>query len=79
MPNDALLGRKRDKDTALARRMAIYLIRRETNYSLSQIGDALGKRDASYVTNACRKIAGDIDSSPFLKRKVRDIQRKLQH
>ncbi|MBN1693222.1 MAG: chromosomal replication initiator protein DnaA [Dehalococcoidales bacterium] len=79
MPNDALLGRKRDKDTALARRMAIYLIRRETNYSLSQIGEALGKRDASYVTNACRKISGDIDSSPFLKRKVRDIQRKLQH
>jgi chromosomal replication initiator protein len=79
LPRDALLGRKRDKDTALARRLAMYLIRQETNYSLAQIGEELGKRDAAYVTNACRKIAGDIDSSPFLKRKVRDIKRNLLH
>ena len=78
LPHDALLGRKRDKDTALARRLAMYIIRQETNYSLSQIGDELGKRDAAYVTNACKKIAGDINSSPFLKRKIRDIKRHMR-
>ena len=77
LPHDALLGRKRDKDTALARRLAMYLIRQETNCSLTQIGEELGRRDAAYVTNSCKKIAGDIDSSPFLKRKVRDIQRNM--
>jgi chromosomal replication initiator protein len=79
LPRDALLGRQRDKDTALARRLAMYIIRQETNYSLAQIGDELGNRDAAYVTNACRKISSDINSSPFLKRKFRDIQRNLKH
>ncbi len=77
LTRDALLGRKRDKDTALARRLAMYLIRQETNFSLAQIGEVLGSRDAAYVTNACKKIAGDINTSPFLKRKVRDIQRHI--
>jgi chromosomal replication initiator protein len=79
LSRDALLGRERDKDTALARRLAMYLIRQETNCSLYQIGEALGNRDAAAVTNACKKIAIDINASPFLKRKVRDIQRNLGH
>jgi chromosomal replication initiator protein len=79
LSREALPGRERDKDTALARRLAMYLIRQETNCSLDQIGQALGNRDAAAVTNACRKIATDINESPFLKRKVRDIQRNLHH
>ena len=79
LSRDALTGRLRDKDTSLARRLAMYLIRQETNYSLAQIGQELGKRDAASVNIACKKIAGDIASSPFLKRKVRDIQRTLNH
>ena len=78
MSRDALLGRERDKDTALARRLAMYLIRRETNFSLAQIGQELGNRDAAAVTTACKKIASDINVSPFLKRKVRDIQRHIR-
>jgi chromosomal replication initiator protein len=79
LPRDALMGRERDKDTALARRLAMYLIRQETNFSLAQIGQELGNRDAASVTSACKKIANDINVSPFLKRKVRDIQRTLHH
>jgi chromosomal replication initiator protein len=78
LPGDTLTGRKRDKDTALARRLAMYLIRQETNCSLAQIGQELGNRDAASVTSACKKIAGDINVSPFLKRKVRDIQRHIR-
>ena len=77
LPMEELLGRKRDKDTALARRLAMYLIRQETNCSLAQIGQELGNRDAASVTTACKKIASDISESPFLKRKIRDIQRQL--
>lgn len=79
LSRDALLGRERDKDTALARRLAMYVLRQETNFSLAQIGEALGNRDAAAVTNACQKIANDINDSPFLKRKMRDIQRSLHH
>jgi chromosomal replication initiator protein len=73
----ALLGRDRDKDTALARRLAMYLLRQETNSSLAEIGHELGNRDAAAVTIACKKIATDAASSPFLKRKISDIQRAL--
>jgi chromosomal replication initiator protein len=79
LSRDALTGRVRDKDTTLARRLAMYLIRQETNSSLAQIGQELGNRDAASVTSACKKIANDINVSPFLKRKVRDIQRNLHH
>jgi chromosomal replication initiator protein len=78
LTRDSLTGQQRDKDTSLARRLAMYLIRQETNFSLVQIGEALGNRDAASVTTACKKIASDITSSPFLKRKVHEIQRHIK-
>ncbi len=72
-----LTGKKRDKETTLARRLAMYLIRQETNCSLAQIGQELGGRDAAAVTNACKKVTGDIDASPYLRRKIGDIQQTI--
>ena len=72
-----LKSRKRDKETALARQVAMYLIRKETNCSLAQIGKELGGRDHSTVLHACEKIASDIDASPYLRRKITDIQQKI--
>ncbi|MBN1176128.1 MAG: chromosomal replication initiator protein DnaA [Dehalococcoidales bacterium] len=74
---DELLGRRRDKDTTLARRLAMYLMRQETNCSLTQIGKELGNRDAASVTIACKKIVGDISDSPYIKRKLHDIHSQL--
>jgi len=73
-----LKGRKREKETTLARRVAMYLIRQETNSSLSQIGQELGNRDAAAATIACKKISADINGSPYLKRKIREIQRSIR-
>jgi chromosomal replication initiator protein len=78
LPRDELTGKKRDKDTAMARRLAMYLMRQETNFSLAQIGQALGNRDAASVTAACRQIASNLEESPYLKRKVRDIRHHLR-
>ncbi len=72
-----LKSRKRDKETALARQVAMYLIRQETNCSLVQIGKELGDRDHSTVIHAYGKIASDIDASPYLKRKILDIQQRI--
>jgi chromosomal replication initiator protein len=77
LAKEDLKSRKRDKDTTLARRLAMYLIRQETNCSLSQIGQELGNRDASAVNTACKKIAADILKSPFIKRKIQEIQLKF--
>ncbi|MFH0942386.1 MAG: chromosomal replication initiator protein DnaA, partial [Chloroflexota bacterium] len=45
-------SRKRDKETALARQVAMYLLRAETDCSLAQIGKEFG-RDHSTVMHAC--------------------------
>jgi chromosomal replication initiator protein len=78
LPREELVGRKRDKDTSLARRLAMYLIRQETNFSLAEIGEELGHRDAAAVTTACKQISCNINENPYLKRKIRDIQRRLR-
>ena len=78
LSREALIGRGRNKDTSMARRLAMYLLRQETNFSLSQIGQELGSRDAAAVTIACRKINNDLVDSPFLKRKIQEIQHSLR-
>lgn len=74
---DDLLGRKRDKDVAQARHIAMYLLRQQGNCSLSDIGSALGGRNASTVSHACEKVALDLSNSHLLRRKVEGIQKKL--
>jgi len=72
-----LKSRKRDRETALARQVAMYLIKEATNCSLAQIGLELGNRDHSTVIHACRKIASDIDNNPYLRRKVSQIKQGI--
>ncbi len=74
---DELVGRKRDKSTTMARRLAMYIMRQETNYSLARIGVEVGNRDAAAVTTACRQVSENLSSNPFLKRKIRDVQQQL--
>jgi len=72
-----LKGRKRDKETALARQLAIYLIKQETNCSLAKIGQELGGRNHSTIIHACEKMAGEINTSPYLQRKILEIQQSM--
>jgi len=72
------LKSKKRKQSTVAREVAIYLIRQETNYSLSQIGTELGGRDPSFVSRAYTKIASNINTNPHLQRKISDIQQRLR-
>ena len=72
-----LKSRRRDKETALARQVAIYLIREETNCSLAQIGKELGGREPITVSQAYKKIASGINTNPSLKHKILDIQQRI--
>ncbi|MFC1977761.1 chromosomal replication initiator protein DnaA [Chloroflexota bacterium] len=76
-PSD-LKSRKRDEATALARQVAMYLMRQETDYSLSEIGRELGGRSPATVSHAYQKIAGGISNNPSLRRKIFDIQQGLE-
>jgi len=74
-----LRSRKRDKKTAIARQVTMYLLRQQTDSSLAQIGKDLGDRDHSTVIHACEKVASELESNPYLTRKVRAILQNLPH
>ncbi len=72
-----LKSSKRDRQTTLARQIAMYLIRQETDCSLAQISQELGGREPITVSQACKKIASDIDTNTDLRGKVQSIQQGL--
>lgn len=76
-PED-LSGRRRDKEVAQARQVAMFLLKQQNNCSLAEIGSFFGSRSPSTVSHACEKIASGIKESPLLRRKVQDIQRKIR-
>jgi chromosomal replication initiator protein len=72
-----LIGRRRDKETALARQVAMYLVKQNNSCTLVDIGRELGGRSPATVSHACEKISRDIENSVFLRRKVAEIKRGL--
>jgi len=70
------LKSQKRKQATLARQVAIYLIRQETNCSLAQIGKELGGRDPSFVSHSYKNIANEIDANSYLKRKILEIQQR---
>ena len=77
VPRQALEGRRRDKKTAAARQVAMYLLREELHLSYSDIGRLLGRRDHSTVTHAVNKVSNDINMIPGLRQAILDIKEEL--
>jgi chromosomal replication initiator protein len=75
-PED-LLGRKRDKETATARQVAMYLMKTQNIWSMAEIGKMVGDRTAATVSHACDKISQEVEYNPLLKRKLIDIENRL--
>jgi len=71
-------GSKRDKATAQARQVAMYLMREGTDYSLSKIGREFGGRQPIVVSQAHKKISAELSSDPELKKAVDSIQDLLK-
>lgn len=65
-----LLSRERSQEVALPRQVAMYLLREEAQYSLPQIGDAVGGRDHTTVMYACDKVADLLERDDRLRRQV---------
>ncbi|HSM70849.1 MAG TPA: chromosomal replication initiator protein DnaA [Anaerolineales bacterium] len=74
---DALLGRDRTKKIAQPRQVAMYLLRKETDASFPQIGEALGGRDHSTVMYAINKITNEIETKTDLRKRVVSVKQQL--
>jgi chromosomal replication initiator protein len=74
---EALLGRDRSQKIAQPRQVAMYLLRKETDASLPQIGAVLGGRDHTTVMYAIEKIASDIETKTDLRKRVVNVKQQL--
>jgi chromosomal replication initiator protein len=73
-----LRSKKRNKEIAHARHIAMYLARTLTSASLPQIGKDFGDRDHTSVLHACNKIKGLVEDDWRVKEEVEQLTRALQ-
>jgi chromosomal replication initiator protein len=74
---EALLGRDRSRKIAQPRQVAMYLLRKETDASLPQIGEILGGRDHTTVMYAIQKVSNDIETKTDLRKRVANVKQRL--
>jgi len=74
---DVLLGRDRSQKVVLPRQAAMYVMRKETDASLPQIGEVLGGRDHTTVMYAIQKITNDLSTNRDLEIHIRNVTNRL--
>lgn len=74
---DDLISKKRNKETAYPRQVAMYLCRTLTDVPLQAIGKMLGKRDHSTVLHGCDKIEKDLENNPSLRSNIDVLIKKI--
>jgi chromosomal replication initiator protein len=77
LSTESLIGKLRDRKTALARHIAMYLIREHGQYRLLDIGDMLGGRDHTTVLHGCDKIARESKTVPHVEKAINEIRKEL--
>jgi chromosomal replication initiator protein len=72
-PSD-LKAKSRKKNLILPRQISMYLARELTNLSLSEIGEAFGKKDHTTVIYACQKIKSLLSLDNKIKKTVETLK-----
>lgn len=70
---DELVSKRKTKNIAYPRQIAMYIARKLTDCSLPKIGDEFGGRDHSTVLHAYNKIKNDMEKSLDEKKNVDDL------
>lgn len=73
MSTEDLISKKKTKNIAYPRQVAMYVARKLTDASLPKLGDEFGGRDHSTVLHACNKIQDDIENNQEVKKNIDDI------
>ena len=77
VPRQDLAGKHRDRRVLVPRQIAMYLLREETDLSLSEVGALFGGRDHSTVLHSCDKIATELERNDRLRSSVRSVREAL--
>ncbi|MCG0238457.1 MAG: chromosomal replication initiator protein DnaA [Firmicutes bacterium] len=70
--------RKRTRNVAFPRQVAMYLCRELTDYSLPKIGEEFGGRDHTTVIHACEKISEDMKRDPSLAADIEHLINRIK-
>lgn len=73
-----LNSRRRSRNIAFPRQIAMYLIREMTEFSLPKIGKSFGGKDHTTVMHACGKIEIEIQTKPEVKQVINQIKENLE-
>ena len=76
---NALIGKGRRKEVAIARQIAMYLARTLTGHSLKTVGLNFGGRDHSTVVHACKLVERRCQGDPAFLQRVDSIRRKTEY
>jgi chromosomal replication initiator protein len=72
-----LESKQRDRRVVVPRQIAMYLLREDTDLSLSEVGALFGGRDHSTVLHSCEKIVADLQRDERLRTTVNTIREGL--
>ena len=72
-----LTGKKRTKNIAFPRQIAIYLCRNMTNESFPRIGSYFGGRDHSTIIHGIKKVTNDYETDEQTKSTIETIKKKI--
>jgi chromosomal replication initiator protein len=77
LSTEELISKRRDRKTALARGVAIYLMREGYNCSLTEIGKELGGRNHATILHGYEKLASALSTNPNLANQISEIKLKI--
>lgn len=72
-------GQSRTRNTALARQVSMYLIRKITNLSLKDIGDLYEGRDHTTVMSSLKRVEKMMSGNPEFNQTIRDITSNINN
>ena len=70
---DDLLSKKRNREIAIPRQIAIYLCREMTDMSTTNIGREFGGRDHTTVMHSCDKVSDQMKGDYAFRKKVEEL------
>lgn len=78
IPLSDLKGKKRTKNLVLPRHLAMYISRKLTEKSTTEIGEEFGGRDHTTVMYACEKVNKKIETDPYFETLVNKLTTKIR-
>jgi chromosomal replication initiator protein len=75
---DLIHSKSKKQEISQARQIAMYLSRKYTDKSYSNIGELIGKRDHATVLHACKTVGNWIETDKKFKASIQEIEQLIQ-